>query len=85
MNKGLKKGIEQGLKQGLERGLEQGIQQGLEQGLEQGIQQGLVQSIRVLILDNRSEGISEEKILRKLVTIFNLNENDALHYMNQYK
>ena len=73
MNKGLKKGIEQGLKQGLER------------GLEQGIQQGLVQSIRVLILDNRSEGISEEKILRKLVTIFNLNENDALHYMNQYK
>ena len=79
------KGIEIGMNKGLKKGIEQGLKQGLERGLEQGIQQGLVQSIRVLILDNRSEGISEEKILRKLVTIFNLNENDALHYMNQYK
>lgn len=89
MKKGIKKGIEQGIEQGLEQGLKQGLERGLEQGiqqgLEQGLEQGLVQSIRVLILDNRSEGISEEKILHKLVTIFNLNENDALHYMNQYK
>lgn len=65
--------------------LQEAENKGIEIGIEKGLKQGLTQSIRVLILDNRSENIPEEKILHKLMTIFNLTEESALHYLNQFK
>lgn len=60
---------------------EQGLAQGIEQGLAQGIEQGLDEGIKVFILDNRSEGVSDERILTKLMNLFHLSEEKALEYL----
>lgn len=60
---------------------EQGLAQGIEQGLAQGIEQGLDEGIKVFILDNRTEGVSDERILTKLMNLFHLSEEKALEYL----
>lgn len=60
---------------------EQGLAQGIEQGLAQGIEQGLDEGIKIFILDNRSEGVSDERILTKLMNLFHLSEEKALEYL----
>ena len=52
-----------------------------EQGLAQGIEQGLDEGIKVFILDNRTEGVSDERILTKLMNLFHLSEEKALEYL----
>lgn len=49
-----------------------------EQGLAQGIEQGLDEGIKIFILDNRTEGVSDERILTKLMNLFHLSEEKAL-------
>ena len=45
-----------------ERGRRQGRQEGLVLGRHEGLAQGITQGIRIFILDNREEGVSEERI-----------------------
>lgn len=52
-----------------------------EQGLAQGIEQGLDEGIKIFILDNRTEGVSDERILTKLMNLFHLSEEKALEYL----
>ena len=47
----------------------------------QGIEQGLDEGIKVFILDNRTEGVSDERILTKLMNLFHLSEEKALEYL----
>lgn len=52
----------------------------LEDATEQGIEIG----IQALIQDNLEEGIPKEKIIEKLISRFNLDQEKALHFYDQY-
>ena len=54
-----------------------------EQGLAQGIEQGIEQGIKIFILDNRTEGIPDDRIFTKLINLFHLTEEKALEYLKQ--
>lgn len=60
-------------KKGLEKGIEQGIEQGLEQGLEQGI--------LCVIEAYRECNVSEEEIMLRLCSKFDLTPERAKEYM----
>lgn len=52
--------------------------------LQDGIEQGIERGIKALILDNLEEGIPREKILIKLQKRFDLNEEKAKAYYEQF-
>ncbi len=57
-----------------------------EKGKAEGLVQGRTEGIRALILDNLDEGVSEERILEKLVKRFELSGADAeQHYRKVVK
>ena len=66
-----------------ERGRRQGRQEGLDLGRHEGLAQGITQGIRIFILDNREEGVSEERIREKLVKRFDLTESEADAYLKE--
>ena len=62
---------------------ERGRQEGLALGRHEGLAQGITQGIRIFILDNREEGVSEERIREKLVKRFDLTETEADAYLKE--
>lgn len=70
--------------EGIRIGMERGVKQGIEQGTREGIRQGIEQGIEALILDNQEEGVSPERILRKLQKRFSLTETQAVNYMKKF-
>lgn len=55
-------------------------QEGYEVGLEEGIEKG----IEAFIVDNREEGIKEEKIIEKIQKHFQLKREQAIEYCKKY-
>ncbi|MDD3218630.1 MAG: hypothetical protein PHC41_07955 [Lachnospiraceae bacterium] len=53
-------------------------------GIEIGIEKGIEKGIEALILDNKENGIPEEKILEKLVKRFQLSKEKAKEYFDKY-
>lgn len=51
---------------------------------KKGIEQGMEIGIQALIQDNLEEGIPKEKIIEKLIKRFNLDQEKALHFYDQY-
>jgi len=66
-------------------GKELGRMSNLGEGIfEEGFEKGIGKGIRAFILDNREEGISKERILKKLQKHFSMSEADAEEYFKQY-
>ena len=54
-----------------------------KEAAEQGLAQGIEQGIKIFILDNRTEGIPDDRIFTKLINLFHLTEEKALEYLKQ--
>jgi len=73
-NQGHKAGIEIGKSQGIEIGKSQGIEIGKQQGIEIGKQQ----SLHIFINYMRKNGLSDEHIVKELMTEYGLSREDAV-------
>lgn len=58
---------------------------GYKAGEEQGIELGIERGVKALILDGLEENIPEDKILSKLMKLFDLTDVQAHEYMKKYR
>ena len=65
-------------------GREEGREEGRQEGHKKGQKEGLEEGIRIFILDNLEEGVSEEKIRGKLRRCFGLSEEEAVRYYKRF-
>jgi len=76
--------IELERKDAMKRGEEIGEARGIEKGIEKGIERGLEKGLEVFVLDKIEDGISEEKIIAKLMKAYSLTEEKARQYVEKY-
>ena len=63
IKKGLEKGLQEGMKKGREEGIAEGIEKGREAGLAEGIEKGREETMRNIVTNLKSAGVSIELIM----------------------
>ena len=74
-----KEAADDSFKEGFQTGRKEGLQTGRKEGHASGIRQGIF----AFVLDNREEGVSEDRIREKLMKRFNLSEDEAEDYLRE--
>ena len=82
-NEGHESGYSEGHDSGYNEGHESGYNEGHDSGYNEGTLQERERSIRLLIQNNREEGVSDERIMLKLQKNYQLSEEEARKYLEE--
>ena len=75
---------QENIEKGIEKGIQQGREEGIRQGREEGKQQEREQGIRLMIESGMELCVNRNSMLAKVAEKYNLNEDQALIYMDRY-
>ena len=66
------------------QGKEEGRLEGIKEGIQEGKQEEKENGIKIFIEDKVEDGVPEDKILNKLIKLYELSDDEAKEYLNKY-